>query len=136
MVLSACGGSVADRGSSRTVTTTQAQAVSPFCEAVENSRSSARPVTELGTGRRVDDIAGVADRVRAANEQVTALSPQELRADFERVNALVERQLRQLETNGGDTFALARDPDVAREASDPAYTAASGRINDYVRSTC
>lgn len=135
-MLAACGGSVADRGSSRTVTTTQAAAVTPFCEAVANSRTAARPVSELGTGRRVDDIAQVADRVRAANQQVTALSPQEIRADFDRVNALIERQLRLLEANGGDTLALARDADVAREASDPAYTEASGRINEYVRNTC
>ena len=45
---------------------------------------------------------------------MTALSPQEIRADFERVNALIERQLRLLEANGGDTLALARDADVAR----------------------
>ncbi|MDN5917194.1 MAG: hypothetical protein L0I76_19175 [Pseudonocardia sp.] len=136
LVLTACGGSVADRGSSRTVTTTQAEAVTPFCEAVENSRAATRPVSGLGTGRRVDDVDGVADRVRAANEQVTALAPQELRADFERANALIEHQLRLLEANGGDTLALARDPDIAREATDPGYTAASSRINEYVRATC
>lgn len=136
LVLAGCGGSVADRDTSRTVTTTAAQAVTPFCEAVDNSRAAARPVSELGTGRRVGEISTVAEQVRTANEQVTALSPQELRADFERRNALIERQLRILESNGGDTLALARDSDVAREASDPAYTAGQRRINDYVRSTC
>lgn len=134
LVLSGCGSSVADRGSSRTVTTTQARAVSPFCEAVDRSSAAARPVST--PGRRVDDITAVADEVRAANQQVTALAPQELRADFERVNGLIERQLRILEANGGDTFALARDPDITREANDPAYNEASDRINDYVRATC
>lgn len=136
LLLTGCGSSVADRDTSRTVTTTAAQAVTPFCEAVDDSRAAARPVSELGTGQRLGEIDTVADRVRTANEQVTALAPQELRADFERRNALIERQLRLLETNRGDTLALARDPDVAREASDPGYTAALRRINDYVHSTC
>lgn len=136
LVLTGCGSSVADRDTSRTVTTTAAEAVTPFCEAVDESRAAARPISELGTGRRLAEINNVADQVRTANQQVTALAPQELRTDFERRNALIERQLRLLETNGGDTLALARDQDIAREASDPGYTAALRRINDYVRSTC
>lgn len=136
LALPGCGSSVADRDTSRTATTTQARAVTPFCEAVEQSRAATGPVSRLATGQRLDDPAVVVDRVRTANEQVTALAPQEVRPDFERVNALVERQLRLLESNGGDTLALARDPDVAREAADPGYTAAVRRINDYVRSTC
>ena len=132
--LAGCGSSVADRDGPRTVTTTQARAVSPFCEAVQTRRQAARPLSE--PGRRVDDIGAIAERVRTANQQVSALAPQELRADFERVNGLIERQLRLLETNGGDTFALARDPDVARESNDPAYSEASDRINEYVRATC
>ena len=37
---------------------------------------------------------------------------------------------------GGDTLAVARDPEISRQRTDPEYQAALQRINDYVRSTC
>lgn len=137
VLLAGCGGSLAtQQSSSRTVTTTQAQASSPFCEAVQAGQDAAQPVTGLGIGRSVGDVEQVAANVRRANQQVTSLAPQEIRADFDRVNQLAERQLQLLEANGGDTMALARDPGLAQERSDPAYQEASQRVNDYVRSNC
>lgn len=137
VLLAGCGGSLATQQSSaRTVTTTQAQASSPFCEAVQAGQDAAQPVTGLGIGRSVDDVEQVAANLRRANQQVTSLAPQEIRADFDRVNQLAERQLQVLEANGGDTMALARDPELAQQRSDPAYQEASQRVNDYVRSHC
>lgn len=136
LVLAGCGSSVATRDTPRTAVTTQAEAVTPFCEAVTNSRAATRPVAELGSGQRVEDIALVADRVRAANQQVTSLAPQELRADFERASQLLERQLQALEESGGDTLALSRDPELTRDRTDPEYAAGTQRINEYVRRTC
>lgn len=134
-----CGDSLATRssdGSSRATTTSAAPVASPFCEAVENSRRATEPVAALGIGGRLGDVGQVADDVRTANQQVTALAPQEIRADFERTTALVEQQLQLLEANGGDTLALARDPAVARARTDPEFTAANRRVSDYVRRTC
>ena len=90
----------------------------------------------MGIGRSISDVGEVTANVRQANQQVTALAPQEIRADFERVDQLVERQLALLEANGGDTLAVARDPGIAQDRADPEYQAASQRIRDYVRSTC
>ena len=125
VVLAGCGSSVATRETPRTAVTTQAKAVTPFCEAVANSRAATRPIAELGTGQRVE-----------ANQQVTSLAPQEMRADFERAGQLLERQLQVLEESGGDTLALSRDPELARNRTDPEYTSGTQRINDYVRRTC
>ena len=137
VLIAGCGGSLATQpGSSRPATTTQAQATTPFCEAVQASRDASEPVSEIGIGRSVGDLPEVAANVRQANQQVTALAPQEIRADFDRVNRLVERQLELLEANGGDTLAVARNPEIAQTRSDPEYQAASQRINDYVRSNC
>lgn len=139
LVVAGCGDSLATRpGPSRPVTTTQVRATTPFCEAVQASREAAQPVSGIGIGlgRQVGDIERLAADVRRANEQVTALAPQEIRADFERANQVVERQLELLEANGGDTLAVARDPQLAQERTDPAYQAASQRINAYVRSNC
>ncbi|MEQ3554447.1 hypothetical protein WIS52_28610 [Pseudonocardia nematodicida] len=139
ILIAGCGGSLATSpGSSRPAATSEAaaQAVSPFCEAVEASRNAAQPVSGIGIGGRLDDVNQVAAEVRRANQQVTNLAPQEIRADFERANQLVERQLELLESNGGDTLAVARDPEIGQARSDPDYQAASQRINDYVRSNC
>lgn len=136
-LLAGCGDSLATRpGPSRPAPTTEAVAPTPFCEAVRASREATEPVTGIGAGRRVGDVATVAAEIRRANQQVVALAPQDIRADFDRANELVERQLQLLEANGGDTLALARDPEVARSRSDPAYRAASQRVTAYVRSTC
>ncbi|MBP2367116.1 hypothetical protein [Pseudonocardia parietis] len=137
VLVAGCGGSLATQpGSSRQATTTPARASNPFCEAVQAGRDAAEPVSGIGIGRSVGDVDQVAANVRRANQQVTALAPQEIRADFDRVNQLAERQLELLEANGGDTMAVARDPEIAQARSDPAYQAASQRINDYVRSNC
>ena len=138
VLVAGCGGSLATQpGSSRqATTTTQARATNPFCEAVQAGQDAAEPVSGIGIGRSVGDVDQVAANVRRANQQVTALAPQEIRADFDRVNQLAERQLELLEANGGDTMAVARDPEIAQARSDPAYQASSQRINDYVRSNC
>lgn len=136
-LVAGCGGSLATQpGSTRAPTTTQARATTPFCEAVQASRDAAQPVNGVGIGRSVGDVGEVAANVRQANQQVTALAPQEIRADFDRVNQLTQRQLELLEANGGDTLAVARDPEIAQARSDPEYQAASQRINDYVRANC
>lgn len=137
VLLAGCGGSLATQpGTSRPATTTQAQASTPFCDAVQASREATQPVGGIGLGRGVEDVEAVAADVRRANQQVTGLAPQEIRSDFDRVNQLVERQLQLLEANGGDTIAVARNPEIAEARSDPEYQAASQRINDYVRSNC
>ncbi|OLL71305.1 hypothetical protein Ae168Ps1_5808 [Pseudonocardia sp. Ae168_Ps1] len=137
VLVAGCGGSLATQpGSSRQATTTEAVATTPFCEAVQASRDAAQPVSGLAIGRSLGDIDRVAAEVRRANQQVSSLAPQEIRADFDRANQLVERQLELLEANGGDTMAVARDPEIAQARSDPEYQAASQRINDYVRSNC
>ncbi|MEJ8277315.1 hypothetical protein [Pseudonocardia spirodelae] len=138
LLLAGCGSSLATRpSSSRVVTpTTTAQASTPFCEAVEASRAATQPFSGVGIGRSVSDVGRLAADVRRTNQQVTALAPQELRQDFDRVDQLVERQLSLLEANGGDTLAVARDPGIASTRADPQYQQASQRINDYVRSTC
>ena len=137
VLLAGCGGSLATQpGSSRPTTTTPARAATPFCEAVRASRDAAQPVNGIGIGRSVGDVAEVTANVRAANQQVTALAPQELRADFDRANQLDERRLELLEANDGDILAVARDPQIAQARTDPEYQAASQRINDYVRSNC
>ena len=133
---------VAGCGSSITATTprstgpTQARAVSPFCDAVERSQTAAEPVSRGRIGARVDDVGEVAEQVRTANLQVSALAPPELRADADQVTAVVDRQLRLLVDSGGDTLVLSRDPELERATNDPAYTAATRRLGDYVRSTC
>ncbi|MBC3192927.1 hypothetical protein H7X46_17860 [Pseudonocardia sp. C8] len=137
LVLAGCGDSLATQpGSSRPPTTTQARATTPFCEALQDSEEAAEPVSGIAIGRPVENIGEIAADVRRANEQVTALAPQEIRPDFDRVNQLAERQLDLLEANGGDTLAVARDPEIARARADPSYQVATQRINDYVRSTC
>lgn len=137
VLIAGCGGSLATQpGSSRPATTTSAQAETPFCEAVKAGRDAAQPVNGIGIGRSVGDVAEVIANVRAANQQVTALAPGELRADFDRANQLDERRLELLEANGGDVLAVARDPELAQARSDPEYQAASQRINDYVRANC
>lgn len=138
VLLSGCGDSLATRSSeySPRTTTSPARATTPFCEAVRASREATEPVSSLVVGERLADVEQVAARVRAANQQVTALAPQEIRADFDRASALVEQQLQLLEANGGDTVAIARDPAVARARADPEYAAAGRRVNDYVRRTC
>lgn len=137
LLVAGCGSSLATQpSSSRPVTTTQNRPSSPFCDAVEASRTATQPFSGVGIGRSISDVGEVTANVRRANQQVTSLAPQEIRADFERVDQLVERQLALLEANGGDTLALARDPGLARDRTDPEYQAAAQRIRDYVRSTC
>ncbi|BBG01119.1 MULTISPECIES: hypothetical protein [Pseudonocardia] len=137
LLLAGCGGSLATQpGTSRPATTTAAQASTPFCDAVQASREATQPVGGIGLGRAVEDVESVASNVRRANQQVTGLAPQEIRTDFDRVNQIVERQLQLLEANGGDTVAVARNPEIAEARSDPEYQASSQRINDYVRSNC
>lgn len=138
-LVAGCGDSLATRSSdysSDSTPTTEARASSPFCEAVENSRRATEPVAALGVGQQLGDVGQVAADVRTANQQVTALAPQEIRADFERTTALVEQQLQLLEANGGDTLAVARDPAISQARTDPEYTAANSRVTDYVRRTC
>lgn len=139
LVLTGCGSSLATRpseGSPRSTTSTEARALTPFCEAVQTRREATEPIAALGLGQQLTDVSAVVDRIRAANQQVTALAPQEIRADFERTDALVEQQLQLLEARDGDTLAVARDPAVARARTDPGFTAASDRVDDYVRRTC
>ncbi|GAA1866836.1 MULTISPECIES: hypothetical protein [Pseudonocardia] len=138
LLVGGCGSSLATQpgSSSRTVVTTQNRPSSPFCDAVEASRTATQPFNGVGIGRSISDVGEVTANVRQANQQVTSLAPQEIRADFERVDQLVERQLALLEANGGDTLAVARDPGIAQDRADPEYQAASQRIRDYVRSTC
>lgn len=134
-VLAGCGSSITEI-TSRSTGPTPARAVSPFCDAVERSQRAAEPVSRGRIGARVEDIDQIADQVRSANQQVSALAPPELRADADRVVGVVDRQLRLLEDSNGDTLVLSRDPDLARATSDPEYGAASRRLADYVRSTC
>lgn len=134
-VVAGCGSSITDV-TQRSTGPTQARAVSPFCDAVEQSQTAAEPVARARVGGQIENVGQVADQVRTANQQVSALAPPELRADADRVVSVLDRQLRLLEDNGGDTLALARDPDLRRETADPAYAAASRRLTDYVRSSC
>ena len=134
-VLAGCGSSITDV-TTRSTGPTQVRAVSPFCDAVERSQTAAAPISRSRIGTRVDDVDAVAEQIRSANQQVSALAPPELRADADRVTGVVDRQLRLLVDSGGDTLALARDPDLQRVTSDPEYAAASRRLGDYVRSTC
>ncbi len=134
-VLAGCGSSITDV-TTRSAGPTQARAVTPFCDAVERSQTAAEPLSRGRIGARVDDVAEVADQIRSANQQVSALAPPELRADADRVTGVVDRQLRLLVDSGGDTMVLSRDPDLERATSDPEYTAASRRLADYVRGTC
>ena len=134
-VLAGCGSSITEI-TTRSTGPTPAHAVSPFCDAVQRSQKAAEPVSRGRIGARVDDVENVADQVRSANQQVSALAPPELRADADRVTGVVDRQLRLLVDSGGDTMVLSRDPDLARATSDPEYAAASRRLGDYVRSTC
>lgn len=137
LLAAGCGDSLATRpGSTRPATTTEARATTPFCEAVQASRDAARPIGGITIGRQVGDVATVVANVRRTNQQVSALAPQDVRQDFDRTNQLVENQLELLEANGGDTLAVARDPEIARQRADPAYQAALERVNDYVRSNC
>ena len=135
LVLSACGSSIT-AVTPRSAGPTQARAVTPFCDAIEQSQTATREVSAAGVGRRIENIDQVADQVRAANQQVSALAPPELRADADRVVAVVDRQLRLLEDSGGDTLALSRDPELTRLTGDPAYAASSRALNDYVRTSC
>jgi hypothetical protein len=134
-VLAGCGSSITDV-TPRSTAPTQARAVSPFCDAVERSQTAAEPVSRGRIGARVENIDDVADQVRSANQQVSALAPPELRADADRVTGVVDRQLRLLVDSDGDTLVLSRDPELSRATSDPEYAAASRRLGDYVRSTC
>ncbi|ANY05236.1 hypothetical protein AFB00_01690 [Pseudonocardia sp. HH130630-07] len=137
VVLAGCGDSLATQsGTSRPATTTEARATTPFCEAVQANQDAVRPLGGIAVGGRVEDVAQLVANVRRTNQQVTALAPQEIRGDFDRANQLVERQLVALENSGGDSMAVARDPEIARARSDPEYQAASQRISDYVRSNC
>lgn len=134
-VVAGCGSSITET-TTRSTGPTQARAVSPFCDAVERSQAAAEPVSRGRIGARVEDVGEIADEVRSANQQVSALAPQELRADADRVTGVVDRQLRLLVDSGGDTMVLARDPELERATTDPAYAAATRRLGDYVRSTC
>jgi len=134
-VVAGCGSSITET-TQRSATPTPARAVSPFCDAIEQSQAAAEPVSRGRAGGRIEDIDQVADQVRTANQQVSALAPPELRADADRVVGVLDRQLRLLEDSGGDTAALSRDPELGRASADPAYTAASRRVTDYVRASC
>lgn len=134
-VLTGCGSSITDV-TPRSAAPTQARPVSPFCDAVERSQAASESVSRGRIGARVDDVDDVADQVRSANQQVSALAPPELRADADRVTGVVDRQLRLLVDSGGDTLVLSNDAELSRATSDPEYAAASRRLGDYVRSTC
>jgi hypothetical protein len=134
-VVAGCGSSITEV-TQRSAAPTPARAVSPFCDAVEQSQAAAEPLARGRVGGQIQDVDQVADQVRSANQQVSALAPHELRADADRVVSVLNRQLRLLEDSGGDTQALSRDQDLARETADPAYAAANRRISDYVRTSC
>ncbi len=134
-MLAGCGSSITEI-TPRSTRTTPAAAATPFCEAIARSQEASQPVARWRIGQQVENVGEVADQVRTTNQQVSALAPPELRADADRVVGVVDRQLRLLEVNGGDTSALARDPELERATADPEYAAASKRLSDYVRTSC
>jgi hypothetical protein len=134
-VVAGCGSSIT-QVTPRTAAPTQARAVTPFCDAIDQNRKAAEPLSRGGLGSRVENIDQVADQIRSANQQVAALAPPEQKADADRIVAVLDRQLRVLVDNDGDTAALARDPEIEQATRDPEYAAANRRLSEYVRTSC
>jgi hypothetical protein len=136
LLLTGCGGSVADADEPRPARTERV-APSPFCAAARASSDAVRPLDAVVAGRGGGAALGpVVEAVRRTNATLVETAPADVRADVETIVRVVSRQLDALVAGGGDASALRTDPELAALASAPATAAAQSRYADYVRTTC
>jgi hypothetical protein len=138
LLLGGCGGSLADADAPRP---SRAQRPPPgdFCTAVKAGAAATRPLAALVAQGGVvprERLAAAAAKVRAANADVLATAPGEIRPDVERSVALVEMQIAALEAADGDTGAVAGDAAMRSTVAAPEYTGASRRVREYVDTHC
>jgi hypothetical protein len=138
-LLVACGGSVADadRNSAQSDVTRNVSPPSPFCAAARANAEALRPLNAMATGGpRPDSLSRTVNEVRQTGSELLRVAPDEIRPDVERTVQAVNLQLDALLANGGDTAAVARDPDVVARLSSPELTGAGDRYRSYVNRTC
>lgn len=138
-LLGACGGSVADadRNSSGAAGTRSAAPPSPFCVAARANAEAIRPLNALASaGTRPENLSSTVDQVRRTGAELVRVAPDEIRPDVERTVLAVNLQLDALVANGGDTAALARDPELVARLNSPELAGAGERYRTYVNRTC
>lgn len=137
VLLTACGGSVADADDGPTTRTTTAP-TTPFCAAARANSDAIRPLNALIARGAVPpaELETTVEAVRRAGSDLLVVAPADLRDDVERTVRAVEVQLDALVASGGDGTAVNRDPAVAAQLEDTELRAATQRVTAYVSSTC
>ena len=139
VLLVACGGSVADADSNSEglAQSRDSAPPSPFCAAARANAEAIRPLNAMATGgTRPDSLSSTVDDVRRTGAELVRVAPDEIRSDVERTVQAVNLQLDALVANGGDTGALARDPELVARLSSPELAGAGERYRTYVNRTC
>ena len=132
--VTACGGSLTDQDRPQSSRASEPPA-SPFCVAAQASSEAIRPLNASGGGR-AENLPDTVDAVRRAGSELVATAPPEVRADAERTVPAVNLQLDVLMANGGDTSALARNPELVARLSSPEFAGASEHYRAYVTRNC
>lgn len=136
VVLTGCGGSVAD-ADAPTRTRTATAPASPFCAAVRANSDAIRPLNELTrTGGTARDLATTVETVRFTGIDLVSASPAELAADVRRTVDAVNLQLDALVAAGGDAAAAGRDPALVTALGAPELAAANRRVSAFVTENC
>lgn len=137
LLISGCGGSVADADADRPTATARSQPASPFCTAAQAHTDAIRPLNTLANGgSTAQSLAGAVEEVRRTGAELQRQAPDEIRPDVERAVTAVNLQLDVLVANDGDPDALARDPELTARLSSPELAGAGERYQAYVARTC
>jgi hypothetical protein len=139
VLLTGCGGSVADADSAPARTTRQAApSASPFCAASRANSAAIGPLNTLVSAGNPtpQELSRAVEAVRRAGAELQTVAPPEVRDDVQLTVEAVDAQLDALLAHGGDGRAVSNDPAVAARLASPELTAASERLAGYISRTC
>ncbi len=138
IVLTGCGGSVADRDRDRPARAAEPEPPSPFCTAIIASSEALTPLSALTAGGSIPpaELGPTVDEVRRANSELLAAAPSDVRADVQTYVRIIELQLDAVVAGGGAADALAPGTPVAAQINTPENTDANERLQAYVSGEC
>lgn len=130
IVLTGCGGSVADRDRDRPARAAEPEPPSPFCAAIISSSEALTPLSALTAGGSIppEELRPTVDEVRRANSELLAAAPSDVRADVETYVRIIELQIDAVVAAGGAADALAPGTPVADQINTPENTEANERL--------
>ncbi|MEJ3656346.1 hypothetical protein WEH80_25590 [Actinomycetes bacterium KLBMP 9759] len=136
VLAAACGGSVADTDRPARQQRNQPPP-SPFCAAASANSETLEPMIAFVNGgpapERLDDLVA---KLRRTGSEMTITSPEELRADVQRLIDIQNQQLDAIVAAGGDARALQTNTELRAKVTAPEMSVARQRVSGYVTANC